>query len=416
MKLSREQIETYAKHMICPVDLSGNSDDLLGIKKYNEYPFRQKSSHYTGKSNPQKILEEIISALKRNLDPTKEPILLLSDGKDSMSLALALSRMNISCKTITLLRNEDDDLKSFIIKKCDVMGHTPYFVEVDNIIESFDHDLFIKSCSLMENPVLDQGMIFFLFGLKVFFEETNLNPASCQLIDGLGNDEHLGYMPSKSQLKSYKLSKLGLWKLNGFLPNFVNWYIRSPAESQGDLSALACFFKLKKSFDLNNYFSNIKIESDIEYVDFRAFSRGSFHDHQCMIGKTKAASYAHQSTIIYPWTDPELSTYCFNLPIHKKFNFKEIKNKIILRDLLEEELSWKQEKRGVDLFMDLNISIFKNILHHYVDNDLVERVTKANFLPESVKKRALLELLNFSGYLYANGYSRNDLRSFLLGH
>ncbi|HCM1362427.1 TPA: hypothetical protein N2903_001671 [Vibrio parahaemolyticus] len=411
--LTKEHIETYAKHMICPPSLSNKPYE--GLNAYNNYRFRQASLNYTGNSDPSKMMEKMISCLERMLDDEKEPIILLSDGKDSMSLALALSKMNIKCRTLTLLRNEDYDLKCFIEGKSKQMGHEPYFVEVNDIIDSFEDDLFMKSCSFMDNPVLDQGMIFFLFGLNLFFKQSKLDPKSCQFIDGLGNDEHLGYLPSKSQLKSYKLSQLGLWKFNKYLPNFVNWYIRSPAESQGDLSALSCFFDFKNAYDLNLFFSKIKVKSDVEYIDFRAFSRGAYHDHQCMIGKTKAASSAHGADIVYPWTDSEISEYCFNLPLNVKFNFDKLKNKIILRDLLDTELSWKQEKRGVDLFMDLNISKFKVILSNYVDPDIFERVLNAKLIPLSVKKRALLELLNLSGYLYSNGYSRKDIRNVLCG-
>lgn len=413
--LKKEDIETYAKHMICPPELSDKNSDNLGFDRYNNYRFRQSGLNYTGNSEPSQIMAQMISCLERTLNIKKEPVILLSDGKDSMSLALALSRMNLKCKTLTLLRNEDYKLKHFIEEKCKQMGHEPYFVEVNDIVNSFDHELFMKSCSFMNNPVLDQGMIFFLFGLDIFFKQSNLNPSSCQFIDGLGNDEHLGYLPSKAQQKSFKLSRFGLWKLNSYLPNFVNWYIRSPAESQGDLSALSCFFEFKNAYNLNSFFSKITVNSDVEYIDFRAFSRGSYHDHQCMIGKTKAASYAHGADIIYPWTDPIISEYCFNLPLNVKFNFRELKNKIVLRKLLEDELSWRQEKRGVDLFMDLDISKFKNILSNYVDSDIIERVLSARLLPVSVKKRALLELLNLSGYLFSNNYSRQDVRKMLLG-
>ncbi len=413
--LTKAQIETYAKHMICPPELSPNFSENLGLDIYENYRFRQASLNYNGASDPSLMMDKLIDCLNRGLVPGKEPIILLSDGKDSMSIALALSKMNIKCNTLTLLRNEDDKLRKFIKNKCSQMGHTPYFVEVNDIIDSFDHDLFVKSCSYMVNPVLDQGMIFFLFGMKIFFEQSKLTPASCQFIDGLGNDEHLGYMPSKFQKKSYQISKIGLWKLKKFLPKIFNWYIRSPAESQGDLSALACFYDFKSAYDLNKFFSKIRVKSDIEYIDFRAFSRGFYHDHQCMIGKTKAATYANDAQIIYPWTDEIISSFCFNLPSEFKFNYKELKNKIILRNLLQKELSWHQEKRGVDLFMDLDISKFVHILTHYVDIDVVNLILKEKFIPSSVKKRALLELLNFSGYLHVNGYSREDIKNLLLG-
>ncbi|MEM5533000.1 hypothetical protein [Pseudoalteromonas arctica] len=415
--LTRAEIETYAKHMICPKELADNPllPSEKGIEAFNHYPFRQSSDLYCGDSKPSLMIDELIASLNRGLNPEKEPIILLSDGKDSMSIALALSKMNRKCKTLTLLRAEDHNLRGFIEDKCKQMNHTPFFVEIDDIVDAFDGELFAKSCSLMDNPVLDQGMIFFLFGLKVFFEKVDLAPSSCQFIDGLGNDEHLGYLPSKSQMYSYKLSKLGIWKFNKYLPNFLNWYIRSPAESQGDLSALACFFDFKGSNDLNSFFSKIYVKSDAEFIDFRSFCRGAYHDHQCMISKTKVAAYAHGAEIFYPWTDPLLSAYCFNLPKEDKFNIDKMHNKVILRELLQRDLSWMQSKRGVDLFIDLDVKKFIAILSNYVSNDVIDKIMQTKFITTSVKKRALLELLNLSGYLYANDYSKDGIRNLLFG-
>src|SRR5690606_19906941 len=126
----------------------------------------------------------------------------------------------------------------------------------------------------------------------------------------------------------------------------VRWYLRSPSVAHGELSALAALFPFGKSFDVNKYFSKIpKSMEALEFIDFRAFSRGSFHDHQCMMGKTNATARYLGCEVVFPWVEEELSSYCFNLPLTSKFDFEKLINKILLRNLLSNTIGWKQEKR-----------------------------------------------------------------------
>lgn len=410
------EVQTFAKHMICPehiIHLKAHELPKQGIADFGEYQFSEVNNKAIVTTKVNALIDEIISALKAKLIPTKEPVLLLSDGKDSMMLAIALAKMEVRCKTLTLLRNNDDELKEFVKSKSLELGHTPYFVNVDEIFENYDKELFLNACKKMKNPVLDQGFLFFLFGIKGFYNKSGLNANECQFIDGLGNDEYLGYLPSKPQLKAFTLSKFNLWKLIPNRVSWLRWYFRSPAEAQGDLSALSCFYKFSNALDLNSYFSKIPKSNDSEYIDFRAFSRGKFHDHQCMIGKTKAAANSFGSDIIYPWTDKNLSLFCFNLPSVEKYDFDELKNKICLRSYLEKEISWKQDKRGVDLFFDINIDILKLLLDDFIDYKNYKHILERGYLPSSVRKRALLELLNLCGYLSVNNYDRTQIKSIL---
>ena len=408
-------IATFAKHMICPKKLAENElIDLgeLGRIDFDNYKFRHNSNNYKGDSESENLLSEIMEAISRKLLPNKKVIILLSDGKDSMTLALALSKLNVKCDTLTLLRDSDDSMKTYITDTCETLGHTAHFITVSTILKSFESDTFVEACKVMKHAVLDQGFLFFLFGLKSFFSNTNFKPEDYQFIDGLGNDEHLGYLPSVMQRRSLYISKLGFWKIKPSKYTELNWYIRSPAESHGDLSALACFFKFKDAFDLNRFFEKVFKLSDL--IDFRSFSRGNFHDHQCMIEKTRVAAEYFGSSIIYPWTDERLSDFCFNLPIPEKYDLTTGINKLPLRKLLLEEIDWKQEKRGVDLYFDLELDFFISaIAKEIAPSWAIQQIMKSWFISADVKKRALLELLNLSGYMISIGYSHSDIEKLL---
>ena len=196
----------------------------------------------------------------------------------------------------------------------------------------------------------------------------------------------------------------------------LKWYIRSPSESHGDLSTLACFFNLSQAYDLNKYFKDIpKSTNREEYLDFRAFSRGSFHDHQCMMGKTDAASRYLGSRCIFPWLDKDLADYCFNIPIDEKLDFENIVNKIPLRKLLDEKIGWNQEKRGVDLFYDLDMDLFVGeIVKELIPSDIIDIIKNNKILNSGVKKRAYLELMNFYAYCVSKDMTKNEIREMLL--
>lgn len=418
-------VSTFGEFMVCPVEILADKNSLIDISDagenaYLDYKFRHLSSNYHSDSEVDELvlLQKIIDSLHISLSQSqKEPLLLLSDGKDSMGLALALSQMGIACKTLSFLRRSDSELRDYISDVASRLGHTAYFVTVDEIESAYDSEVFTEACSFMETPVLDQGFFFFLFGCKFFFDKEKLLPNDFVIVDGLGNDEHFGYMASKKQLKSFSLSRLGLWKILPRSLPALRWYFRSPSESHGDLSALAAFFPFGQSYDLNKYFSKIpKTLNDLDFVDFRAFSRGYFHDHQCMMGKTVATAKCLGSDVVFPWTDDALANYCFNLPVSAKFDFKSLKNKLLLRDLLERKIGWKQEKRGVDLYFDLDMKAFKeNILREFVPQNTIDQVDKSVLISDSVKQRAYLELHNFYGYCLSNGMSQLDVDNILMG-
>lgn len=415
-------LSTFAKNMLFPPSLCNNNRHNLaeiGVADFDVYQYRHNSNHYRADSvfDVSILLQNIQDSLRPILQSGKKPLLLLSDGKDSMALAVALSEMGVSCETLTFLRNDDIELKMYVESVTSMLGHRPRFVDVSDIVRSYDKDTFINACKFMDTPVLDQAFFFFLFGIKSFFSKSNISPDCYVVIDGLGNDEYLGYLPSRQQYYSFLLSGINLWKIIPKRFRSFRWYIRSPSESNGDLSALSCFFPIPYALNLNEYFSKIPCSHEaLGFIDFRAFSRGSFHDHQCMMGKTIASAKCFNTSVYFPWLDSKLSEYCFNLPISEKFDFSSRINKLPLRKLLHDKIGWNQTKRGVDLYYDLDFNIFrKEIFPDLLPQDLIFEIDSNIFLPEYVKKRAYLELMNFYGYCHANGLSDFDIRRILKG-
>lgn len=413
-------ITTFGKYMICPESLYDKKKDIakVGLDDFNTYRFRHNSEYYKAKTElkDSQLLSYLSKGISKDFEHDKKPLLLLSDGKDSLLLAIAFNELGISCNTLTFLRNDDTNMKNYIIEVCKKLNHSPKFFTVDEIVKSIDTDIFKESFSEMTHPIMDQGYIFFLFGLKLYFDKTNQIPKEYVVYDGTGNDEYMGHMPTLSQLRSFNFSRYRLYKVLPTLFKSFKWYVRSESESHGLLSTLSCFFPLSDAYNLDSYFSSIsKSINTKEFLDFRAFSRGNFLDKMCMMGKTVVATKYLSTKVKFPWTDCELSEYCFNIPLDQKVDFKNLKNKLPLRDLLMEKLDWQQDKRGVDLFLDLNNDfLFELLSTMNVPRDLINKVSNNNILNENIKKRAYLELLNFYSFCkYNQSLTDNEIRDTL---
>jgi asparagine synthetase B (glutamine-hydrolysing) len=414
------EIATHARHVICPRSLIGSDhrDDIaaIGERDFARYPYRHLGSRYRADSvySEELLIDGIKRALQPLLGGERKPLLLLSDGKDSMSLAVGLAELGVRCTTLTLLRREDSTLREYVEATARRLGHAPHFVTSEQALAAFDPQVFLEACSKMDGPVLDQGFIFFLFGMKVFFERNSLDPRDYVVLDGLGNDEYFGYLPSKDQLRAYRLARYGLWRGVPDSMPWLSWYLRSPAEAQGDLSALACFFPIRDTHNLNLYFALVPHSLEpCAFVDFRAFSRGSFHDHQCMMGKTRAAAMYLGTIAVFPWLNSELADWCFNLPVAQKFDFAKVTNKLPLRNMLARRVAWSQTKRGVDLYYDLDNTSFPRTMAAVVSSRPIERIARGGIFGTSVRSRAYLELLNLFGYCLGIGMTGREIEEML---
>lgn len=420
--LDRRRIATFAKHMVCPPALGESPTEVVnkrsnrqqGAADFERYPYRHDSLNYVPvpMDTDDEMLRQVSEAIIRTVPQDKKPLLLLSDGKDSMTLALAFQTLGVACDTLTFLRDEDDALRAYVDKVATSLGHTPHFVSATQILSAYDESELLEAAKRMANPVLDQGFLYFLFGLRVHFRETGADPSSYCVVDGLGNDEYLGYIPSPKQYKSLRLSRMSLWRLVPSSQPRLRWYFRSPAESHGDLSALAAFFPIARSHRLNDYFRELpNVGNPFAVVDFRAFARGSFHDHQCMIQKTVVAAEYLGASVAFPWVDKALACFCFNLPVSQKFDFSNLTNKLCLRRILSERIEWNQTKRGIDMFFDLDWrSLLQNSI---VPASVRSRIQRTYGLPVSVRRRAALEALNYFAYCLSHGMSTEEATTLL---
>lgn len=402
------KISLYARNMI---GLSEKDDFYLqGKKDFVNYRFKQASVKDSESSyhfqDIERIKDSIFKSLVKQLPNDKEKVLLLSDGKDSLTIALAMHKLGVKFTTLTLLKDDDVELKEYLVRVTSSLGVSSFFYNVTELLDSYSFGDFVDHMSNADYPIMDQAYLFFYLGVKKFLEDKKSNDDFC-FIDGMGNDEYFGHMPNSNQLKSFALSKLKLHKLTS--NRKLRFYLRTEAESQGILSALSFFYDIQYSLDLEEYFryAACSVKNKKDLMDFRAFSRGQFLDKLQMSYKTKLAASSLNQYFCFPWEEEEVSDIIFNLPQNLKFDLKGMKNKIILRLILESEIGWNQSKRGVDLYEGVSIETLLHLSSN-VPEKAVDIIVRSKMASLKIKKRALLEIVNLYSYMKAKGFSNEE--------
>jgi len=408
----KKEYLSFAKYM---VSLPVNDDGAFEVGKndFNSYSFvipkGSPSNDFSSyKTYADAVLKRIAAVVSDNTSQ-KRIVLLLSGGKDSLSIALALSEFGVPFETITFLRDEDSKLKSYLEKVTFKMRIKSTFISTREISDRFDYHEFKESFHFASYPMMDQAYLFYYFGLKLFIEHSadeNFINDFC-FIDGMGNDEYFGHLPTKKQQQSFALSKMGFYKL--VKSGFHRYYLRSPSESQGLLSGLSYFFEIKVESNIEKYFSYAVscIKSEHDFLSFRAFSRGQYLDKVQMAYKIKLASTALGMSCFLPWEDESLQSLVVRLPLSFKFDLKEGRNKVLLRNILTDKLAWSQDKRGIDLFVDLSVNDLRDFSKD-VPDVLSDRIFKAKLASFDLKKRAILELVNFYAFCTTHGVNDHD--------
>ena len=275
--------------------------------------------------------------------------------------------------------------------------------QVRNILEAY----FEASPS----PCCDPAQIAYVFALAI------AGVKDCLVLDGMGNDFYMSYMPSRNQLLKYR-SSIGnmsyVRQVRGLLPRgHLDKLFRSDAEYS--IMDGICW----RPFETKNFFSNsvdttkywLDVTRSLRHLDnfdFLTSLRTSHYSIQSAILKGQLAARAARGEICYPWADNDLIEYVFNLEERYRFDRKNYKNKILLRQFLFEKIQFDDGTRvnrgfifaGNTFIMDnwkyvtdeiLNCRLWKKSICDIIMGFNKNKITKRNTIP-------LLNLFMISGW------------------
>jgi len=168
------------------------------------------------------------------------------------------------------------------------------------------------------------------------------------VIDGLGNDMYMGYVSPKIERILMLLSMPKLKHFEPFLcinneyisyllsSVFLHPYERLFPGSKLSAPEISKITGNKYKDRHNQYFDDLYKTLDKD--DFRVAVRSRLCDNTMFQMKGELSSSAYNNEIFFPFTDPELVDYYFNLPMEFRYNKKEGINKVLLRKLIGEKI------------------------------------------------------------------------------
>tara|TARA_Y100000768_G_scaffold388368_1_gene383839 strand:+ start:2736 stop:4208 length:1473 start_codon:yes stop_codon:yes gene_type:complete len=357
---------------------------LIGFKFYDENnELKIKSKNIFEEKDEAFILQKLYEEIELKKDKSLNDLLFQSSGKDSNMIAISYSLFGKAQNLTCLTYNEDEIY--FAKKISDKLGikHIPLKIH-DLKEDEFENKLLEK----MENSFFPNTDNAFL---GYFFYNDGLLNTPHNLIDGMGNDIYIGHVPKKREFYMQYFSNF-FSKFN-FITNYTNSIlINEILKKKVFWTGLVGLPLLDNKKILNNFndesdFYENKISKNDDYFKIRSKIRGRYVDLEKFITKLQCYSQIVNSKAIFPWTNSELATYFLNLNDQYLFDKRLLKNKLILRKILEKRLSIDFDKIGKKDFK-FNYWKLMNTNKKFVINTIINcsLFTNKNYLKSLIEK------------------------------
>jgi len=381
-------------------------DGYNDLKLYfDEFKYRLKKSLGKSEANPKILLAEIARACSEI--QSNDLLLLLSSGKDSVSLLLGFAEVGKSIECLSIVSTDEE--KSWINRIVKKLGHKVNFVhsaEISKYLISNDYltDIQYGIC-------YDQAMVLMEAALKI----TGFDCSPSTLVDGSGNDIYFGNMPNRKQ---YISGYFGDYLYSIPLHSYLRYYFRLPYEAHGLATASSFLLRLPQ---VSYYVENLKkipygrgIE---DVVDYRGFVRGGLVSDFCYSEKTRIIAKKNNVEVVFPWESESLKEYVFNLPLEYKVQFSDLTNKVLLRSMLQMYLSYDRPKRGLDALNSISlVQVTEFAFVRQLPTALIKRLINNRFFPENAVKRALIECGLCFHYAMNAGLEAREFEDFIFSY
>jgi len=328
--------------------------DRLGRSITSDYPWMSDLSRQDQLPSTTKLRELIDSALDDQLTSVGGAgILLLSSGKDSVALALALAdggHTDVQC--VTFKSGPDDTEHVYAAGLCRRLGLEHHTVQMP-------HDAATTKVALLHFfahsplPSADQGTI----PSVIVAHTAGLDHGG--FIDGAGNDPYMGYLISnRGRIKrSFRVRNRHAARVMTNLIRHdspINYFARSKA-------ATLLPGRMFRDRETRSFYSDALDTEDFWYeltrdtsglgtIDFSAMTIIRHTEAARSNPRTFLVARANGLEPLFPFCDEGIADYYFNLPETSRFNQSTRTNKVLLRRLLAEALDYDPKIVGSNYF------------------------------------------------------------------
>lgn len=289
----------------------------------------------------------------------KRVVLMLSGGKDSVALAIALKDAgirNVRCVTFNAEYKDDESEEAAEVAKLLGFEHTIVSSKDVNPTEYFS---FLKKAS---NIVLDLALPSYFYSISSVGHEFDV------ILDGMGNDVYMGHVPPMREKLMGFFGRLltstpFIWGIDPF--KNLDYKFRYLGQSVTSTSVERMFSGLRfdrkvvdsvyDSAAIYKYFKSL----ERDFVDFsdyyrsRALIRGLMYDPRCCMEKGRIVAEVKDKDIYFPFATPGVASI---LSKGRSFEpaFNHAINKIALRryigNRLGSQLKFVHKSKGSFLF------------------------------------------------------------------
>jgi asparagine synthase (glutamine-hydrolysing) len=324
----------------------------VDVKFVHNFPFFNSNRLSSNEMQPDEelLLSMLAEATISRCDASKPTFLFHSAGKDSNTIALALSEVgwqtNVTLVTHKSKGKADESQISAAIAKKLGFRHTVLH-EVDRL-----HDRHLNEIGLYFRnapfPCTDNVAVAYPLYAQQLPELKQSN-----IIDGGGNDCYMMTPPSSRSLRYWKITK-HTHKIS-FLRNCISSespitpLLRTPAEKCG-MSGLS-FFDTRNIFpeaiNVYEFWRNESyIRDDWDLIDFRTDILTTITAAEVHIRKARNFADSIDSNLVLPFANSKVANYFASMPECHVFSREKNKNKIILRNLLKSRVGIDSDKIG----------------------------------------------------------------------
>jgi Asparagine synthase len=341
------------------------TDSGIELSFVNDFPYLEQRS--SGRSAPetQRLLDRLTHAVQEVGRGGDSIALLMSAGKDSVPLALALAEAGLRdsvCITYRpQLKNESES--SIAADFCGRLGLKHRIVQcpMDQHVLRTELDNWFKAMPL---PVVDPTSFAVLL-----CAQQERRPV---LMDGTGSDVYFGYVfrPLRTLILNLSRATDRMPRLRAalcaiaekghrvFAPRSVlclpnNLHPRKTASFFPDVVDTLPFWT-EEAIHYHHL-----THMDLERVMCRHFYEPLF------MLKTRTVAAHMGASAVFPWCDARVIEYVFNLPAAARFNLETGLNKVLVRQLLRERLQYDDALIGKMHFANDNYILF-NLLRDYI--------------------------------------------------
>ncbi len=322
-------------------------NNSFSISFSNNFPFIRRKD-LNNVPNEIDIINLLADATISRVKNNKNNFLFHSAGKDSNMIALALSDNgfnDLCCVSHQSVGKKDE---SNISKKIAAKLGFKHSILTEPGTLHREHILaFENYFRNIPLPSVDEVTLAYpIYNTQIDFKESNI-------IDGMGNDVYIGHIPSLREYRFAKyLSNLSFLKnpANNFRSeNYLNIISLNRVEWIGLVGFMnkdcSLFFNDFKAVD--EYWNNLdRDNSNLDYIDLRSKVRGGIIDQEIFMRKVRNFADINFSNVIFPWADSNLANYFYSLNEKYLFDRKNLRNKVILREILKKRIGLNSDEIG----------------------------------------------------------------------